>query len=91
MTHDELLAKINDKIETDEFANTCGEGGWTNGLKALRAVVELHRPEYWQNPNVPEWRGARCTHCLKEQGDYMSPIPVDYPCSTIQAIEKELQ
>jgi len=52
--------------------------------------VELHKPEYWQNPNVPEWNGANCTHCLEERGDYMSPIEASYPCPTIQAIEKEL-
>ena len=81
MTHDELLAEI-DRLEavlTDSY-----------GMSALRAVVELHKPEYWQNPNVPEWNGANCTHCLEERGDYMSPIEASYPCPTIQAIEKEL-
>ena len=81
MTHNELLAEI-DRLKavlTDSY-----------GMSALRAVVELHKPEYWQNPNVPEWNGANCTHCLEERGDYMSPIEASYPCPTIQAIEKEL-
>jgi hypothetical protein len=71
MTHDELLAKINDSTDglkhDDIFplliANT----------QALRAVLELHKPEEYGGP-------ARC--------------PVDgshSPCSTIQAIEKELK
>jgi hypothetical protein len=72
MTHDELLAKIYDS---------------TNGLKyedifillientnALRAVVELHKPEH-------SIAGYRCTHCTLE---------VTYPCPTIRAIEKEI-
>jgi hypothetical protein len=49
--------------------------------------VELHKPTDkgfdWLNK---EW----CSVCLEEQGDYMSPIEVKYPCPTIQAIEKEL-
>ena len=79
MTHEELLAKI------DNY--TCCSGAHE---LALLAVVELHKPEYWQNPSVPEWNGANCTHCLAERGDYMSPVPEEYPCPTIQAIEKEL-
>ena len=81
MTHDELLAKVNE-----------GELGWYYGWMqdALRAVVKLHEPKYWQNSNVPEWNGANCSHCLEERGDYMSPIETSYPCPTIQAIEKEL-
>ena len=65
MTHDELLARL--------------EGLWHDsfkapGYKALRAVVELHKPDY------------KGTHwdCLMKDGDE------GYPCPTIQAIEKEL-
>lgn len=83
-------------LSDEEGGDTCfyceGRGYYERDyVRALRAVVELHKPEYWQNPNVPEWHGAKCTHCLEEQGDYMSPISVDYPCPTIQAIEKELK
>ena len=46
-------------------------------LKALRAVVELHKPD-----------GGICNHC--EEGFIMSSIPVVYPCPTIQVIEKAL-
>jgi len=73
MTHDELLSYIDDS---------------TNGLKyddifplliantqALRAVVELHKPDY------------KGTHwdCLMKDGDE------GYPCPTIQAIEEEFK
>jgi hypothetical protein len=81
MTHDELLAKV----ETDQEVTKYLDKGLVSGditinaarqhwfqSNALRAVVELHKPEEYGGP-------ARC--------------PVDgshYPCSTIQAIEKEL-
>lgn len=60
MTHDELLAKLSDLFAFDDKGH------------ALRAVVELHRPEH-------SIRGYRCNVC-----DSL------YPCSTIEAIEKEL-
>ena len=85
MTHDELLAEI-DRLE-DLVAEVSAR---TNAYPALRAVVELHKPTYWQNPTVPEWNGANCTHCLEDRGDYLPPIEANYPCPTIQAIEKEL-
>ena len=50
------------------------------GLKALLAVVELHKPQEITLPDG-EW-GANCSHC---------DFAFNYPCPTIQAIEKELQ
>ena len=44
--------------------------------QALRAVVELHNP--WELENGV---GVRCSFCAG----------YDYPCPTIQAIEKELK
>ena len=44
---------------------------------ALRAVVELHKPTSYK---VDKVKGIFCLHC-----DF------DYPCPTIQAIEKELE
>ena len=46
------------------------------GMSALRAVVELHKPTSYK---VDKVKGIFCLHC-----DF------DYPCPTIQAIEKEL-
>jgi len=71
MTHEELLAKIDHMWNDDfDYVASCH----TN---ALRAVVELHKPD-----------GGICNHC--EEGFIMGSIPVVYPCPTIQAIEKEL-
>lgn len=41
MTHDELLATIHAELATN-YADECGN--FPIGLKALRAVVELHKP-----------------------------------------------
>ena len=43
-------------------------------IKALRAVVELHKPSL----------GGACSHCST------TTFWTAYPCPTIQAIEKEL-
>jgi hypothetical protein len=64
MTHDEILAKVNDK---DLY--------WFHHRKAVLAVVELHKPEKYIKS---DW-GIYCPICK-----------IDYPCSTIAAIEKEL-
>ena len=69
MTHDELLAKI---------------GYNTSPMKqmdALRAVVELHKPDTIY--------GTFCLAC--EDGRCGNAQSVEYPCPTIQAIEKELR
>jgi len=74
MTHDELLAKIDSIICLG------------NHEIALRAVVELHKPleqfHLWFDKSMIE--NSRklpfmCKLCR-----------VEYPCPTIQAIEKEL-
>ena len=69
MTHNELLAKIGNPVD---------EGYQYGDIvfnKALRAVVELHKPT----------GDGMCGKCLGLAADW-----VTYPCSTIQAIEKEL-
>ena len=69
MTHDELLATINN------------ESAWfPDFINALRAVVELHISN-------SDYDNACCVYCTSNgNGEW-----VDYPCPTIQAIEKELQ
>ena len=69
MTHDELLAKINYDIEGNPYDEY---------MQAIRAVVELHKPQDITLPNG-EWE----TNCIICDG-------WQYPCGTIQAIEKEL-
>ena len=68
MTHDELLA-ICDNYSFKDSAEP---------VKALRAVVELHRPVHNAYDTDYSWWG--CLMCEEV-----------YPCPTIQAIEKELQ
>jgi len=72
MTHDELLAKL------DELDHSCSVVGVT--VAALRAVVELHKPNWMK----------RCEACYEivSHCDFINEL---YPCPTIQAIEKELK
>ena len=75
MTHDELLVKIEDMYE---FAGI--NGATTSVYPALRAVVGLHRPE-----EIKLLSGeVEDTYCFECEG------LTEYPCPTIQAIEKEL-
>jgi hypothetical protein len=75
MTHDELLAEIDrlDLVLEDSY-----------GIKALRAVVELHKP----SPIYLLIQDIGCVGCGYNV-DY-SVWNEAYPCRTIQAIEKEL-
>jgi hypothetical protein len=66
MTHDELLARLDNRIIDEESD--------TNNYLALRAVVELHKPNKYNLCEICRW--------------YMNKHK--YPCPTIQAIEKEL-
>lgn len=76
MTHEELLAEIDERIEELHNAEVCD-----SFIHALRAVVELHKPtNYLKDVGIEDticstcgWRGIEL-----------------YPCPTIQAIEKEL-
>ena len=87
MTHDELLAEIDEHISwhkdtyTETYAEyitrcTCQEKKYPcDGKKAwvsLRAVVELHK-------------------CSNPRFDLLCDCGKAYPCLTIQAIEKELK
>ncbi len=69
MTHDELLKKLSS-------TNRRYAGSQDNA--ALRAVVELHKPQEITLPDG-SW-GLGCEEC-----DTWA-----YPCPTIKAIEKEL-
>jgi hypothetical protein len=78
MTHDELLEKI--KREED-YLKTYAEGYGFVVTDALRAVVELHKPD-----------GFGCAaNCIEVDDDGYAWKNTAYPCPTIQAIEKELQ
>ena len=71
MTHDKLLKEINQFHGETAIADLLSN--------ALRAVVELHKPDSTGGCNACEqWTN---------EGAYQLP----YPCPTIQAIEKELK
>lgn len=74
MTRNELINSINHQIV---IAPPFALGGYTKFLQALSAVVELHKP----NQDYPEY----CDVCWWEEHEREN-----YPCQTIQAIEKEL-
>jgi hypothetical protein len=83
MTHDELMALIDDSTNGLKHEHLF-EKLLTN-TRVLRAVVELHKPiQYPTSTNL----GDECGICRQEPY-YSANEP--YPCSTIQAIEKELQ
>ena len=81
MTHDELLAKI---VEKEPGTLTYSDGEILHSTRrlvswqlALRAVVELHKPG--TEARNTHTKNSICNNCIEE-----------YPCTTIQAIEKEL-
>lgn len=75
MTHNELLAKIDEMIV---LATKNIPYSYSPPLNALRAVLELHRPVHNAYDTDYSWWG--CLMCEEV-----------YPCPTIQAIEKELE
>jgi len=81
MTHDELLARLSEKaVMTETFNNRAV-------ARALRAVVELHKPikNIWiTHPDL-----LACDECSEWTNE--GPGAVEYSCPTIQAIEKELK
>ena len=76
MTHEELLAKINDVGHSVEYGHGIDTSRIVKQLSALRAVVELHKPFDFTLGGEP-YTGCCCGQ--------------DYPCPTIKAIKKELE
>lgn len=79
MTHEELLAKINEINDSCSVVDVLAT--------TLRAVVKMHKPF---NADTDEPSCSRCMDATMEGGKYkmmMSP----YPCETIRTIEKELK
>jgi len=84
MTHNELLEEIDEAIKDFDLKYDNSNPYYN----ALRAVVELHKP-------VMQWSGGydgednpiygeQCSDCSN------NGFTQEYPCQTIQAIEKEL-
>ena len=87
MTHDELIAYIDDS--TDGLKHEHLFEKLLTNTKALRAVVELHKPtdryfpnRVWGSDGEIDIGGVTRAVCKCGSSSY--------PCLTIQAIEKEL-
>ena len=88
MTHNELLAKIDYTVAIYEGLSVYDVRVLTAYLKALRAVVELHKPIKAEDlKNNPKESGF-CLTCTPLSLNFYEAIR--YPCPTIQTIEKEL-
>jgi len=79
MTHDELLEKIDSVFYEEEGGMQLDFAGFNNQYRAIRAVVELHKPRYM---------GCGEDDCC---GPDMCGCGDTLPCPTIQAIEMELK
>ena len=78
MKHDDLKLKIDECINWYEDQEKFDEV--ISYIKAIKLVVELHKPIETYNINSLNKSWLTCNHC-----DDM------YSCPTIQAVEKELQ
>jgi len=83
VTHDELLAKI-DSMEM-RYKNE------EPRRNALRAVVEVHKPEPRLDETLIRKKVMVCGHCWINKSTWEQAYRYVYPCPTIQAIEKELK
>lgn len=80
MTHDELLELCASKTYRESRT-------LEHPYIALRAVIELHKPIETR----PPWGGNKYTACnVCETGTNDGDYSLEYPCPTIEAIEKEL-
>jgi 2,3-bisphosphoglycerate-independent phosphoglycerate mutase len=91
MTHDELLEELNYAVQEYDKAYDNTNYYYT----ALRAVVELHKPVISQQvkdtyPNDSERRESEPKVCEECSDIWEMDMGIVYPCSTIEAIEKEL-
>ena len=92
MTHDELLEKIGEAVgwedkRPDGKTVLVIEYDDSPITKALRAVVELHKPVQGRS-DISTYDYVGCDACVEWSHD--GNMNLRYPCPTIQAIEKEL-
>ena len=74
MTHNELLEALNNELKRAQWEGECHNSGWEEGVLALIAVVELHKPAMVNHPSY-------CLHCEHDP---------NAPCATIKAILEKL-
>lgn len=81
MTHDELLAKLTDyEAHFDQVLDE------EKAYDTLHAVVELHYPTSVSWANGLDY----CMECSHWEGRNPELLR-EYPCNTIQTVEKELK
>ena len=80
MTHEELLQEINERLSKCDCLSCNYEYA---GFKALRAIVELHKPKRINT-------GASTENGFEHWQEVCSKCIFPYPCQTIQTIKKEL-
>jgi len=81
MKHDELLIHLM-VLKPEETVETRA----VKLNNAIRAVVELHRPAWASDGDMC----LTCSKILSVTSFEMTVQQAKYPCTTIQAIEKEL-
>ena len=81
MTHDDLIKDLDLCIKGAEY------GPYEWGFVALRAVVELHKPKEEVTGMGVTFEGVTTSLSTQLRCD----CKAQYPCLTIQAIEKELK
>ena len=90
MTHDELLEEIT--AYERRTCNSAQDDSTCASLHplaiALRAVVELHKPVQGRS-DISTYDYVGCDACVEWSHD--GNMNLEYPCPTIQAIEKELE
>jgi hypothetical protein len=73
------MVKMDYEVKAAEFEDACGDGNDPRIARALRAVVKMHKPF-----STKGFEGDPiCQECTGLDAN-------DWPCLTIQAIEKEL-
>ena len=89
MTHDELLAKVDAKITTCQLCLADEVGCYherNQPWKALRAVVELHKPEPRLDETLIRKEVIVCGHCWCNKDTWTQAYRYNYPCPTITEI-----
>ena len=86
MTHEELLAKIKPALHRPEFCANCACGAEFKEMHKLSLHIEEANNAYiWALNKIV------ALHFQIKDAPICDQCMCDYPCPTIQAIEKELK
>ena len=87
MTYDELLQRVKSKFINNEQGATMCVTTEAMLRKSLISVVELHKPVQGSS-DIQTYDYIGCDACVEWSHD--GNMNLEYPCPTIQAIEKVL-